>query len=226
VEKLRAETSSLTSSPIPVTARGFNWPSFFRREQQANVKQSVIVIVIIGPVGVRKSSFINVAADANLEVYQTLGTYTTEFSYVRCTFEDSREVVFVDTPPFPDPYEGITSLSEERKVGNNISEWVKEALGKRIKVTRILYLHDISLKRLTQPLPHYEIFRKLCGKEYSASVALVLTMCENVAPARCQERTKFYTDYWKKMMGERAVVYSHNGTKKSAWDVVAGLGVI
>ena len=27
-------------------------------------------------------------------------------------------------------------------------------------------------------------------------------------------------------MGVRAAVYSHNGTKKSAWDVVAGLGVI
>ena len=95
-----------------------------------------------------------------------------------------------------------------------------------MKVNRILYLHDISINRLTQPLPHYKIFRKLCGKEYSASVALVLTMCENLDPATCQERTKFYKDYWKRMMGERAVVYTHYGTKKSAWDVVGGLGVI
>jgi hypothetical protein len=98
-----------------------------------------------------------------------------------------------------------------------------------MKVSRILYLHDISINRSTEPLPHYEIyeiFRKLCGTEYSANVALVLTMCEKVAPATCQERTKYYKDHWKKMMGEKAVVYSHNGTKKSAWDVVAGLGVI
>ena len=100
------------------------------------------------------------------------------------------------------------------------------SLGKRMKVARILYLHDISINRLTEPLPHYEIFRKLCGKQYSASVALVLTMCENVAPETCQERTRYLTDHWKKMMGEKAVVYSHNGTKKSAWDVVAGLDVI
>ena len=82
------------------------------------------------------------------------------------------------------------------------------------------------MNRLTEPLPHYEIFRKLCGKEYSASVALVLTMSETVALETCQERTKFYKDYWKKMMGEKAVVCSHDGTKKSAWDVVADLGVI
>ena len=100
------------------------------------------------------------------------------------------------------------------------------SLGKRIKVSRILYLKDISINRLTDPLPHYEIFRKICGKEYSASVALVLTMCENVAPEICQERTKFYKDHWKKLMGVKAAVYTHYGTKKSAWDVVAGLGVI
>ena len=67
------------------------------------------------------------AADEKLEVNKTLSPCTTEFAYVRCTFEDSREVVFVDTPPFPDPYDGKSSLSEEQKVGSSISEWVKEA---------------------------------------------------------------------------------------------------
>ena len=99
------------------------------------------------------------------------------------------------------------------------------SLGKRIKISRILYFHDISINRLTEPLPHYEIFRKLCGNQYSASVALVLTMCEKVAPAKCQERTKYFTNHWKKMMGDRTRIYCHNGTKESAWDVVAGLGV-
>jgi hypothetical protein len=50
---------------------------------------------------------------------------TREFAYVRCTFEDARDVVFVDTPGFPNPYD-IPSHSEERKVGNDISEWIKE----------------------------------------------------------------------------------------------------
>ena len=45
---------------------------------------------------------------------------------MRCTFEDSREVVFVDIPAFHDP-EGYTSLLTEQKVGNDISEWVKES---------------------------------------------------------------------------------------------------
>ena len=70
------------------------------------------------------------------------------------------------------------------------------------------------------------MFRKLCEKQYSARVALVLTKCETIAPATCQARTEYLTDNWKKMMGYSSVVYSHNGTKKSAMDVVAGLGVI
>ena len=117
---------------------------------------------------------------------------------------------------------------------NTVSKWlifvfnnfVYRSLGRRIKVSRILYLHDISTSRLTDPPPHYEMFRKLCGKEYSSSVALVLTKCETIAPATCEARTGYFTNYWKRIMGERAAVYSHNGTKKSAWDVVAGLGVI
>jgi hypothetical protein len=74
-----------------------------------------------------EDKFINMAADEKLEVSHTLGPCTTEFAYVRCTFEDSREVVFVDTPPFPDPYDGKAGVSEEREVGRDISEWVKEA---------------------------------------------------------------------------------------------------
>ena len=54
----------------------------------------------------------------------------------------------------------------------------------------------------------------------------MLTMCENVAPEICQERTKFYKDGWKELTGLRTAVYTHYGTKKSAWDVVTGLGVI
>ena len=54
----------------------------------------------------------------------------------------------------------------------------------------------------------------------------MLTMCEKVSAEKCQDRTEYLTNHWKKMMGDSAVVYSHNGTKRSAWDVVAGLGVI
>ena len=100
------------------------------------------------------------------------------------------------------------------------------SLGKHIKVTHVLYLHDISVNRSTEPTPTYEIFRKLCGKDYLRSVALVLTMCETIPPETCQARTEYLTNHWKKMMGEKALVCCHHGTKKSAWDVVAGLGVI
>ena len=77
-------------------------------------------VILIG------DKFINIAADARLEISCSLGVCTTKFAFVRCTFEDSREVVFVDIPAFHDP-EGYTSLLTEQKVGNDISEWVKES---------------------------------------------------------------------------------------------------
>ena len=51
----------------------------------------------------------------------------------------------------------------------------------------------------------------------------MLTKCEKITSATTrQERTKYLTNYWKGLMGDSAVVYSHDGTKNSAW-VVAGL---
>jgi hypothetical protein len=76
------------------------------------------------------------------------------------------------------------------------------------------------------PLPHYEMFRKLCGKHYQASVVLVLTMWENVNPTVGQNRKDELTNHWKKMIGGKATVCCHNGTKESAWEVVKALGVL
>lgn len=109
---------------------------------------------------------------------------------------------------------------------NSVPTTLPTRFGKRIKVTGILYLHNITINRLTEPLPHYEIFRKLCGNQYPASVVLVLTMCEEVNAETCQMRRDYLTKHWKKMMGEKAAVYSHSGTKKSAWEGVATLGVL
>ena len=67
------------------------------------------------------------AADQNLEVNNSLSPCTTEIACVRCTFRDSREVVFVDTPAFPDSCDVRSSLSTEQKVGGSISKWFKEA---------------------------------------------------------------------------------------------------
>jgi hypothetical protein len=101
---------------------------------------------------------------------------------------------------------------------------IPTSFGKKIKVTGILFLHNISQNRLTEPLPHYEIFKKLCGNQYPESVVLVSTMCEKVEPATCKDRREYLTAHWEKMMGKGAAVYSHYGTKESAWKVVSALG--
>jgi hypothetical protein len=69
----------------------------------------------------------------------------------------------------------------------------------------------------------FETFRKFCGNECPARVALVLTMCEKGNSTTYQIRKEYLTNYWKEMVGENAAVYSHYGTKKSAWDVVTAL---
>jgi hypothetical protein len=55
-----------------------------------------------------------------------LSPTTKEFAYVRFTVENSRRVILVDTPAFPDPILGNTFPAAE-KVGKKISKWLKEA---------------------------------------------------------------------------------------------------
>jgi hypothetical protein len=86
-------------------------------------KTSVSVNCGIKNVILIADKFINIATDEKLKVNKSLSPCTTEFAFVRCTFEDSREVVFVDTPPYPHP--DVNASTSEEKVGKAISKWVK-----------------------------------------------------------------------------------------------------
>jgi hypothetical protein len=95
----------------------------------------------MGPTGVGKSSvsmdcgikddiltyeqFINTAVNKEVlevETSYSLSPCTKEFAHVRCTFENSRRVVFVDTPPISNSYHS----SSEKKVGEKINEWLEQ----------------------------------------------------------------------------------------------------
>lgn len=97
---------------------------------------------------------------------------------------------------------------------------------KHIKVAGILYLHNITLKRLTEPpILHREIFRNICGEEYLPNVLLVLTMCENTDSKSRMVNEEHMMKYWKKTIGEKDRVYCHYGTTESAWEILKVVGV-
>ena len=76
----------------------------------------------------QKKKFINTAAEKPLlKVNKGLEPCTTKVEHVRCTieFEGSlKKVVFVDTPPFPDP--DIDDTAAGLNVEMKIRNWARE----------------------------------------------------------------------------------------------------
>jgi len=200
-----------------------------KRIQLEDISPDDIIIVVIGPSGVGKSTFINTATEKPLlRVSNGLEPCTTKVEHVRCTFQfesSPKQVVFVDTPAFPgDSGSDITiaGLDVEMKIQN----WARQTFHqKEIKITGILYLHKINEKRMTQPpFPHYQMFQRLCGEGFHARVLLVTTMWEKLLNQDAGERKKVILErHWSKMIDKGSAVVCHNGDKQSAWDVVMAL---
>jgi len=146
---------------------------------------------------------------------------------VRCTIRFDgclKQVVFVDTPAFPDP--GYNdNMAGGLSVEMQIQSWARQTFGKDIQVTGILYLHRINDNRMTEPpLPYYQIFQRLCGEGFHARVLLVTTMWEKLSDQDAGERRKeILRGHWSEMINNGSAVVCHDGKKESAWGVVKAL---
>ena len=93
-----------------------------------------------------------------------------------------------------------------------------------MKITGILYLYKINENRMTQPpLPHYQMFRRLCGEEFHTRVLLVTTMWELVNRGDGERRNVNLRRHWREMINKGSEVVCYGGGKQSAWDVVQAL---
>ena len=92
----------------------------------------------------------------------------------------------------------------------------KNSFGKKINITGILYLYRID-RMMQPPLPHYQMFRGLCGEEFHARVLLVTTMWEG------ERRQAILKRHWSEMIAKGSAVVCHDGKWESAWEVVKTL---
>ncbi|KAF8159695.1 hypothetical protein B0H34DRAFT_796913 [Crassisporium funariophilum] len=200
--------------------------TWFRREATSldGLHEDDQIIILMGPTGGGKSTFINTAAATTLlKVGHNLQSCTTDIAYVAHNdpVENvKRQVVFVDTPPFPDP--DPLSPKTAKHVEVMIQEWLKKAYAKRkIKVAGILYLYNITGNRDTQPPRRNRLLiENLCGD--ASRALLVTTMWESVNPEIGRLRHEELEAKWTRGV-EGTPVACHNGTQESAWKIVEQL---
>ncbi|KAF7970679.1 hypothetical protein HWV62_23274 [Athelia sp. TMB] len=159
------------------------------------------IIVLMGPMGVGKSTFIDYATRQNgASIGHALSSQTTEIRTVRYMHpEDNHPVIFVDTPGFDD------TLKSDIEILCEIATWFVKALA-------------------GSPLKNLNMFANMCGQESMPRVVLGTTMWTEVVTATGERReNELEKTFWADMITQGCRMVRFGDSYESAWDMIGTL---
>ncbi|KJA26251.1 hypothetical protein HYPSUDRAFT_308868 [Hypholoma sublateritium FD-334 SS-4] len=169
-----------------------------------------IVIPVMGPTGVGKSTFINsllTEGQPQMLVGHSLMSCTSTINPVVVNFPsdtnhlqvdakgENRRLIIVDTPGFDDTF------VDDSEILRRISLWLAQSYTKNMKLAGVIYLHDITQTRmLGTTRRNLDMFRKLVGDKALSAVVLGTTKWGSVDELVARRRQSELADsYWKEM---------------------------
>ncbi|KAG8770242.1 hypothetical protein FRC15_004181 [Serendipita sp. 397] len=153
------------------------------------------IIIIMGPTGVGKSTFIDYATGRNGQgIGHTLKS-STQGIVVRKTVVGGQSIAFVDTPGFDD------TVRSDYEILGVIAEFFISVHKDGLQMEKIFYLHRISDNRVSgTPLRNLELFASMCGNIAMPTVTIVTTMWSLVTGNLGQQRmASLCATFWKTM---------------------------
>ncbi|PVF99823.1 hypothetical protein CPB86DRAFT_845922 [Serendipita vermifera] len=175
------------------------------------------VIVVMGPVGVGKTTFIDSATAQQFQgVDLGLQSRADRIVTREPVSRNGQRYVFVETPGF----DGEDSSDIE--VLSMIAEYMVKARKEKYDLESILYLHRISDNRLAgPPLRNLELFSAICGTKAMPRMVLVTTMWNHVIKEVGEERERqLKTSFWQDMVNQGCGVKQFDGTNNGAWEII------
>jgi len=174
-----------------------------------------VIIVIIGPTGSGKTTFINALTGAGGKAKQCTLKPDTKSVIPYAVSHDELRLVFVDTPGFDDACQPDTAILRKA------ADWLanKYPDGTTLRPAGILYLHKITDNRLSGSVDkNLQVFGRLCGGVPLGRARLVTTMWDSVKDREVAHRreTELTTEFWR----QRALPRRFDNTPTSAWDIV------
>ncbi|CCM03856.1 uncharacterized protein FIBRA_06005 [Fibroporia radiculosa] len=173
---------------------------------------------VMGPTGVGKTTFINIASGSHLRVGHTLVSATesvessVEFSL------DGNWIQLVDTPGFDDT---TKSNAEILKI---IADFLSSSYRKKHMLHGIIYLHRISDNRMGgTAMRNFKMFRQLCGQGALSNSVIVLNMWNEVSSEVREAREKELCTkeiFFKPVLDAGAQMAHHDNSTGSAHDIL------
>ncbi|KAH6918142.1 P-loop containing nucleoside triphosphate hydrolase protein [Coprinopsis sp. MPI-PUGE-AT-0042] len=173
-------------------------------------RETDFIVVIMGPTGVGKSTFMNhVAGSTVTTVGHALASCTQEIQYYTIDnakaagfdLAEGRRLVLVDTPGFNDTY------IDDSEILRRVAVWLASSYDSGMKLGGVMYLYDISAKRLTGSVHlNLKMFEKLCGSKAFDKIVIGTTKWsaagdDHAALYRLAELKK---EYWAGLLDKGA----------------------
>ncbi|KAG0694749.1 P-loop containing nucleoside triphosphate hydrolase protein [Suillus ampliporus] len=184
-----------------------------------NPRKDDIIIPVMGPTGVGKSTFINVLArHSSTLVGHDLESCTATIQHVAVHHptDPKRRFVFVDTPGFEDTY------VDDLEILRRVAVWLAHSYNDGVKLAGVIYLQEITQKRMRGAThKNHVMFTKLCGHLASQNVVLATTKWGQILEEtglRHEEELK--SKFWKGMIDHGSKVARFQDTYESAWRIV------
>ncbi|KAG2336075.1 hypothetical protein BDR05DRAFT_1006190 [Suillus weaverae] len=178
-------------------------------------RRHIANMIVIGVTGVGKSTFINAAIG---QVVTPIGhdlescTARIQHACCACPGDPSRRIVLVDTPGFDNPFE------HDSEILRRIAVWMASSYSDNMKLTGVIYLHDICDPRLHMSL---DVFRRLHGGNAENHAILATTKWGQVATDVGERRERLLKSLFKQeMVTHESEVARFLGSHTSAWDVM------
>lgn len=192
-----------------------------RSKAPAQVSNQDRIILVMGPTGVGKSSFIQAATgEGDHTIGHGIVSHTSEIRSVRTTHPVNQyPVVFVDTPGFDVPYKS------DMEILSMISDWLVHNYPRGMNLAGIVYLHRISDNRVARAsLKSLLTFPSICGLDSMPTVVLVTTMWDGIREETGGRReTELKETFWRDMIADGCKTERFYRTYESAWDILNNL---
>ncbi|KAI0342632.1 hypothetical protein BDW22DRAFT_1357085 [Trametopsis cervina] len=187
-------------------------------------KRSDYIILVMGPTGAGKTTFINLASGSDLRVGNSLQSCTDEIQFSRRfqvkgkEGERTRWVVLVDSPGFDDTQKTESDILEK------ICTFLGSEYSQQRLLTGILYLHRITDNRMTgSSVRNLQAYQALCGPNALKNSIVVTTMWSRADPAKgeqYEQELKSKDKFFKPALDHGAKFIRHLDTQQSAHDII------
>ncbi|KAI6030289.1 hypothetical protein EDC04DRAFT_87188 [Pisolithus marmoratus] len=182
--------------------------------------QKDVLIIVTGPVGSGKSSFISkltgIPGDSVGVGHSLIPCTTRVRAFGYGDQQSGKRVILLDVPGFPHP-------SQSGKILNMIVNWLKNAYKRDVPLGGILYLHSVAHRFAAVSPVDFSILGGKCGESIMQKLSLVTTMWNDVPDEHSAAELEKCEKVWQSVLHPGEAVPRYLNTCQSAREIIQPL---